>query len=79
MLEWIYWLIRDALFFFGMVSGGLIRTLPRKERMVIEMRYGMLDGKAHPQHEVATALGISRSYISRIEKRAVETLRRGMR
>ena len=78
MLEWIYWLIRDALFFFGMVSGGFPKPLPRKERMVIEMRYGMLDRKAHPQHEVAPALGISRSYISRIEKRAVETLRRGM-
>ena len=46
MLEWIYWLIRDALFFFGMVSGGFPKPLTRKERMVIEMRYGMLDGKA---------------------------------
>ena len=56
----------------------LVKILPRKERMVIEMRYGMLDGKAHPQHEVAAALGISRSYVSRMEKRAIEMLRAGM-
>ena len=56
----------------------LVKKLPRKERTVIEMRYGMLDGKMHPQHEVALALGISRSYVSRMEKRAVEMLREGM-
>lgn len=52
-----------------------VKRLPKKERMVIEMRYGLLDGAMHPQHEAATALGISRSYVSRIEKRALETLR----
>ena len=57
---------------------ALVRTLPRKERMVIEMRYGMLDGKMHAQHEVAAVLGISRSYVSRMEKRAIEMLRAGM-
>jgi len=56
----------------------LVRALPRKERLVIEMRYGLLDGAVHPQHEVASVLGISRSYASRMEKRAVEMLRRGM-
>ena len=56
----------------------LVKGLPRKERMVIEMRYGMLDGKAHPQHEVAAVLGISRSYVSRMEKRAIGMLRAGM-
>ena len=56
----------------------LVKKLPRKERTVIEMRYGMLDGRMHPQHEVAAALGISRSYVSRMEKRAVEMLRAGM-
>ncbi len=53
----------------------LIEGLPRRERMVLEMRYGLLDGVMHPQHEVASALGISRSYVSRMEKRAVEILR----
>ena len=56
----------------------IIATLPQKERTVIEMRYGFLDGRMHPQHEVAAVLGISRSYISRIEKRAVSLLREGM-
>lgn len=43
----------------------LVKNLPKKERMVIEMRYGLLDGAIHPQHEVAALLGISRSYVSR--------------
>ena len=41
----------------------LIGKLPKRERLVIEMRYGLLDGKMHPQHEVAKLLGISRSYV----------------
>ena len=57
---------------------GLVKRLPRKERLVIEMRYGLMDGRMHPQHEVAAVLGISRSYASRMEKRAVEMLREGM-
>ena len=56
----------------------LVKTLPKKERLVIEMRYGLLDGAVHPQHEVARILGISRSYVSRMEKRALEMLRRDM-
>ncbi len=57
---------------------ALIKKLPRKERLVIEMRYGLLDGAPHPQHEVAALLGISRSYVSRIEKRALALLRQGI-
>lgn len=57
---------------------ALTKALPRKERLVIEMRYGLLDGAIHPQHEVAALLGISRSYVSRLEKRALETLRAGL-
>ena len=56
----------------------LVKKLPAKERLVIEMRYGLLDGTAHPQHEVASVLGISRSYVSRMEKRAIALLREGM-
>ena len=56
----------------------LVQALPRKERMVIEMRYGLLDGRMHPQHEVASVLGISRSYVSRMEKRAIGMLREEM-
>ena len=46
-----------------------------RERTVIQMRYGLLDGKAYAQHEVAQRLGISRSYISRIEKKAMARLK----
>ena len=54
----------------------LVNTRLRgRERTVIEMRYGLLDGKAHAQHEVAELLGISRSYVSRIEKKAMERLK----
>ena len=55
-----------------------VKTLPKKERLVIEMRYGLLDGVMHPKHEAAAALGISRSYVSRIEKHALELLRESM-
>ena len=57
---------------------ALVKALPKKERLVIEMRYGVLDGVIHPQHEVAAVLGISRSYVSRMEKRALALLRQGM-
>lgn len=36
-----------------------------RERTVIEMRYGLLDGRVYAQQEVAQRLGISRSYVSR--------------
>ncbi len=51
------------------------RCLTEQEREVIVLRYG-LDGNApQRQREVALATGISRSYVSRIEKRALEKLR----
>ncbi len=49
--------------------------LDPRERTVILLRYGLPDGVPHPQHEVARRLGISRSYVSRIEKKALEKLR----
>lgn len=54
---------------------SVLGSLPPRERLVLEMRYGIADGRQHPQHEVAKLLGISRSYVSRVEKRAVERLR----
>ena len=51
------------------------RVLTDQERQVIRLRYG-LDGKSPMrQREVAQVTGISRSYISRIEKRALQKLR----
>ncbi|GHU70753.1 RNA polymerase sigma factor [Clostridia bacterium] len=58
---------------------GLIKSnLPKRERYVLELRYGLLDGKVRPQYEIAEILGISRSYVSRIEKRAVRLLENGL-
>ncbi|WP_320958610.1 RNA polymerase sporulation sigma factor SigK [Enterocloster asparagiformis] len=45
------------------------------EKTVIRMRYGLFRGKEHTQREIAAQLGISRSYVSRIEKKALEKLR----
>lgn len=53
----------------------VLHALPARERMVLELRYGLTDGTTHPQHEIAKMLGISRSYVSRVEKHAVELLR----
>ena len=50
--------------------------LTEQERQVISLRYGLQDGRALRQREVAKQTGISRSYVSRIEKRALEKLRK---
>ena len=52
--------------------------LTEQERQVISLRYGLAGGKACRQREVAEITGISRSYISRIEKRALEKLRNAL-
>ncbi len=41
----------------------VLSSLPARERLVLELRYGLTDGRQHPQHEVAKVLGISRSYV----------------
>ena len=51
------------------------RVLTRQERQVIVARYGLGGGTPMRQREVAQLTGISRSYVSRIEKRALEKLR----
>lgn len=48
--------------------------LSGREREVIEMRYGIFNGMKETQRDIAAKLGISRSYVSRIEKRAVSKL-----
>ncbi|WP_150843625.1 MULTISPECIES: RNA polymerase sporulation sigma factor SigK [unclassified Clostridium] len=48
--------------------------LQEREKRIIEMRYGLIDGKPKTQREIASILGISRSYVSRIEKRALKKL-----
>lgn len=50
-------------------------ALSQRERLVIKMRYGLYNGEEYTQRDIARQLGISRSYVSRIEKSAVEKLR----
>lgn len=49
--------------------------LSPRERLVLKMRYGLYNGEEYTQREIGRQLGISRSYVSRIEKSAVEKLR----
>ena len=51
------------------------QKLTENEKQVISMRYGLFKGKEHTQREVAGVLGISRYYVSRIEKKAIGKLR----
>lgn len=49
-------------------------ALKRREKDVLEMRYGLESGNEKTQREIADMLGISRSYVSRIEKKAIKKL-----
>ncbi len=49
-------------------------ALSGRERLIIKMRYGLIGGKEYTQREVAKHLKISRSYVSRIEKKALTKL-----
>ena len=50
--------------------------LSRRERRIIELRFGLHDGTEKTQKEVADLLGISQSYISRLEKRIIKRLKK---
>ena len=52
--------------------------LTDQERLIIRLRYGMDGERPHRQREVAAVTGISRSYVSRIEKRALEKLHKAL-
>ena len=58
-----------------MLRQAVDRLAPR-ERQIMQMRFGLMDGVEHTQKEVADAIGISQSYISRLEKRIIKRLRR---
>ena len=51
------------------------KVLDEREKEIIKMRYGLLTGEEITQREIGQMLGISRSYVSRIEKRALLKLR----
>lgn len=50
-------------------------VLSGRERLVLKLRYGLYDAEEYTQREIAEQLGISRSYVSRIEKSAIEKLK----
>jgi len=54
------------------------QVLKGREKAIIELRYGLVDGDPKTQREIADMLGISRSYVSRIESRAIEKLNKAM-
>lgn len=53
---------------------AVMRLSPR-ERQIMEMRFGLIDGQEKTQKEVAEIIGISQSYISRLEKKIIRQLR----
>ena len=61
--------------------GYIEKNLTEREKLIIRLRYGVSEGKGTPenpeitQREIAKRLGISRSYVSRIEKKALQKLR----
>ena len=52
-----------------------VSELCDREREIMEMRFGLIDGKEKTQKEVADSIGISQSYISRLEKKIIKKLR----
>ncbi len=52
-----------------------IEKLDEREKIIIELRFGLVDGKERTQKDVAELLGISQSYISRLEKRIISRLK----
>ncbi|MDW7673818.1 MAG: RNA polymerase sporulation sigma factor SigK [Bacillota bacterium] len=55
-----------------------LKVLTKREKKVLELRYGLQNGIRRTQRDIAKSLGISRSYVSRIEKKAVQKLMKEM-
>lgn len=53
-----------------------ISKLNDRERVIMELRYGLIDGSELTQKEVADRIGISQSYISRLEKKIIKSIRK---
>lgn len=53
-----------------------LSTLPKREQKIMNLRFGLITGNEKTQKEVADYLGISQSYISRLEKKIIERLKR---
>ena len=63
----------------GNLRQAVSTVLSPREQLVIIKRYGLDGSDPHPQREIAASLGISRSYVSRIEKKALEKLREALK
>ena len=59
----------------AIIAETMQKALTKRERVVLTLRFGLSGEAPMPQREVANVLDISRSYVSRIEKRAVEKMR----
>ncbi len=55
------------------------QVLKKREKTVLELRYGLVNGGSKTQREIAKMLGISRSYVSRIEKKAIKKLNKELK
>ena len=55
-----------------------IARLEKRDRHIVCLRYGLMDGREHTQKEVADSMGISQSYISRLEKKIIRQLHEDM-
>ena len=53
-----------------------VESLPERERNIMELRFGLKNKKEHTQKEVADLIGISQSYISRLEKKIIKKLKK---
>lgn len=58
------------------IVADLVLALPERERKIMQMRFGFFGFREHTQKEVADILGISQSYISRLEKKIIAKLKR---
>ena len=56
----------------------MVAALPAREREIMSMRFGLFGYTAKTQKEIASELGISQSYISRLEKRIISKLKKGL-
>ena len=70
--QFSYWFAREQM---EQLRKAIDRCLSQCEKQVIVLRYGLDGQSAKRQREVAQVTGLSRSYISRIEKRALQKLK----
>ncbi len=58
------------------LATSAVNDLPERDKIIMQLRFGLKGQKEHTQKEVADLMGISQSYISRLEKRIIEKLKK---